>query len=95
MAFLRIAMWMFVIAFVALLWTATRWMTTSSRYYKDAVSQQLATHPELKESDISLCMFCSGRIKTGGNKVFYDFTLVIERGDRTEKVRIQGTAPRY
>jgi hypothetical protein len=90
---IRYGLWIFVLGFTAVLLLIGHRGVRSSQYYADAVDRLLAENPELDRSDISLCVFCSYRIKRRGWATDYDFTLVIDRGETSEKVRIRGREP--
>lgn len=91
----RLALWIFVLGFAAVIGALGHWGIRSSTYYRDAVDRQLVLNPALRRDDIRLCVFCTYRIGREGRDTRYEFTLVVDHGGRTEKIRIRGTAPRY
>lgn len=89
----RLALWLFVLGFAAVLLAFGHWGIRSSEFYADAVDRELALDPTLERSDISPCVFCTYRIQRRGSMVEYRFTIVIRRGDQREEVLVSGSRP--
>jgi hypothetical protein len=99
MSFFRLFGWFVLGALVLAFWTVIHFGVRSSHAYELAVADYLSRHSDVDESDISLCFTCLARVGGGGGRaprssggwVYYEFTLIVDRGDASEKVPVEGS----
>jgi hypothetical protein len=97
MSFFRLIGWFAIAAVVVVFWTVIHFGVRSSHAYQLAVADYLSRHSDVAADDISLCFLCVSSVKSnrGGGWVYYEFTLVVDRGDSSEKVPVEGSYRSY